>query len=630
MNVTLSLDQTAKILKISPATVKNWLRAGVLKSTAMAHVTETKIKIANGSLKRLQKGANKHFSQKVHPHNELLANPGNAIVLKPLMEKYAKKKKQLLFAVYLRQLVNAGFVKVNKKRFLANARLRTELSHWKINLNSKSFLQTYAEVSQINLNLPDNLLSFLHQSVSETSSKQDLGAYYTPTSAVKKALSSLNIPGTVCDPCCGSGNFLTDAFLEMKTRGWPSPETSVFGYDCDPLAVLIARANLTLVSDNKIDVMKAVMLQDFVGNPPAADFTYFVTNPPWGSQPASGTARKLQKKFGLKRTKDSFSFFLLTALELLEQNGSGSFILPVSFLNVAAHTEIRRWLLSKSTVSSVKVLDEKFSGVMTKAVLVSLSNVPPVANHEVLITTGAKSCKVPVRQILATETAAFPVYNDNESLNVLREIESSSPATLAGQSIWGLGLVTGNNEKYLFESAGVNRTPVITGSEVLRFAQPKARVFCHAGISDFQQAAPLKVYHAKKKLVYRFIAKELVFTIDTKKLLTLNSANILIPADGPYSCEFLCGLFNSKPAQYYFSKKYSSIKVLRSHLEAFPLPPFNEQIFPQVEASVMKLQRSYDKKSAERLDSLIVKAYGLSESSAKAVLSYELSGAFLP
>jgi len=625
--VTLTFAETASILKISSATVKNWLKTGVLKSTALPHVKETEIKIKSGQLNRLQKGANKHQSRKVHTHTELLSKKHNAEFLKPLVERFKGQKKELLLAVYLRQLINEKVAGYKNGKFILNSKLYAELHAWGINLNTSAFQQVFQSVTDSQADFSDSLLSYIHQTLNETSSKQDLGAYYTPASAVKKALRNLKQEGTICDPCCGSGNFLVEAYVQINKLGWPSAESSIFGYDCDPLAVLIARANLTLASKNKMDVIKAVQMRDFLFKQPNETYSYIVTNPPWGSYPQKNQTARLQKKFSLEKTKDSFSFFLLTSLQTMAPNGSGHFILPVSFMNVAAHAEFRRALFSNYTVIEIRVLDEKFSGVMTSAVLLSVKNRRPGVTHEILIKSQG-TCRLANSELLKNKVCILPLNNDGNSLKVISEIELASAESLKNRSKWGLGLVTGDNAKYLFDSGGKGRVRVITGGQVFRFKQPIAERFCASDISQFQQAAPIELYRCEKKLVYRFIAKELVFAIDTQKLFTLNSANILIPAEGHYSCEFLCGLFNSKLAQYYFTKKYSSIKILRSHLESFPLPVFNKAIFAGVEDCVLKLQIGYSHEAAKKLDELVLKAYGLSKKSQREIKDYRINEAF--
>lgn len=624
--MTLSLHETAQFLRISPATVKNWLKAGVLKSTELLHVKQTHQKIKNGKLNKLQKGANKHQSRKVHSHAELLKDKEIALALRPLIEAYHVQKKNLLLAVYLRQLAAQKLVKYNKRKFALSKKLKKEITEWGVPFESSNFLALYEKLTDLKIDYSDNLLSYIYQSANKTSQKQDLGAYYTPISAVQKALKPIVTIGTLCDPCCGSGNFLTEAFLQMQRLKWKNPEALVFGYDCDPLAVLTARANLTLVSGGKIDVINAVVKKDFLLSQPLTEFDYIATNPPWGSFSDKRHKARLMKKFGFLKTKDSFSFFLSASIQNLRRDGTGLFILPLSFMNVGTHAEIRRYLFSNFTVKSVAMLDEKFSGVMTAALLIEIQKKQPAADHLVFIKSNA-SCHVINSEILESQDCALPVNNDNTSLKVIQEIEKNSAKTLKNQSLWGLGLVTGNNEMFLFDSPAEGRVPVLRGSEVYRYQIPKPEFFCSADVSQFQQAAPLEVFRSKK-LVYRFICKELVFTVDTNGLYTLNSANILIPQGKDYSCEVLCAIFNSKLGQYYFTKKYSSIKVLRTHLEYFPLPPVDSNIFKKIESCVLRLKCRYDSQWASEIDELVLKAYKLSELTKADILRYDLNEGF--
>jgi len=83
--------------------------------------------------------------------------------------------------------------------------------------------------------------------------------------------------------------------------------------------------------------------------------------------------------------------------------------------------------------------------------------------------------------------------------------------------------------------------------------------------------APLDRYKANPKLIYKFISKKLVFSLDTEGVFTLNSANIIVPKID-YPIKVIAALFNSKLYQQIFQKKFNSIKVLKSHIQELPLP----------------------------------------------------------
>ena len=111
-------------------------------------------------------------------------------------------------------------------------------------------------------------------------------------------------------------------------------------------------------------------------------------------------------------------------------------------------------------------------------------------------------------------------------------------------------------------------------------------------------------------MIYRFISKYLVFAYDDKQKLTLNSANIVIPKTDDYPIKVIAALFNSSLYQFIFQKKFSSIKVLRNHIEQMPLPLWDKVTFSEIIKLVDEIIDKGDK--FEELDYFIMKKYSLS------------------
>ena len=131
----------------------------------------------------------------------------------------------------------------------------------------------------------------------------------------------------------------------------------------------------------------------------------------------------------------------------------------------------------------------------------------------------------------------------------------------------------------------------------------------------FQQAAKEEKYRAKEKLIYRFISKNLVFAYDNSKSLTLNSANTLIPEIPDYPIKVIAALFNSSLYQFLFQKKFSSIKVLRNHIEDLPLPLWNKKTFSKIIQMVDKIIKNQN--SFQDLDDYLMKRFPLSKKERK-------------
>ena len=147
---------------------------------------------------------------------------------------------------------------------------------------------------------------------------------------------------------------------------------------------------------------------------------------------------------------------------------------------------------------------------------------------------------------------------------------------LKGKALWALGIVTGDNRKFISTNNTIDREPIYRGRDVNKFVLNKPSYYIKFEPENFQQVAPIKYYRANQKLIYRFISSKLIFAYDDSKSLTLNSANIVIPKIQNYPIKVIAAIFNSSLYQFLFWKKFSSIKVLRNHIEDLPLPLWNE------------------------------------------------------
>ena len=121
--------------------------------------------------------------------------------------------------------------------------------------------------------------------------------------------------------------------------------------------------------------------------------------------------------------------------------------------------------------------------------------------------------------------------------------------------------------------------PILKGADIEKFRIKQIKNYIKFKPDEFQQCAPEEVFRVKEKLVYKFISKKLVIAYDDEQTLTLNSCNILIPQIKGLDIKYILAVLNSDIAQFYFEKKFNSVKVLRSHIEQIPIPfvDFNVQ-----------------------------------------------------
>ncbi|MGC9086907.1 MAG: N-6 DNA methylase, partial [Thermoproteota archaeon] len=89
----------------------------------------------------------------------------------------------------------------------------------------------------------------LYEFLVEPNTRRKIGEYYTPLWLVELILNEFNLKDKlILDPFCGSGTFLVKAFHKKVEEG-EEPENAfdeVIGFDINPLAVAVARAELII------------------------------------------------------------------------------------------------------------------------------------------------------------------------------------------------------------------------------------------------------------------------------------------------------------------------------------------------------------------------------------------------
>ena len=128
-------------------------------------------------------------------------------------------------------------------------------------------------------------------------------------------------------------------------------------------------------------------------------------------------------------------------------------------------------------------------------------------------------------------------------LRSFEKIYKTNHVTLKGKASWALGIVTGNNKKFITFKRSPGFEPIYRGKDVKRFVLSSPSCYIRFRPHYFQQVAPEEKYRAKEKLIYRFISRNLKFAYDNCQSLTLNSANILIPKLPNYPVKVILALF---------------------------------------------------------------------------------------
>lgn len=531
---------------ISTATQRNWKKLNVRSAE-----------------NKLTTRANKRCSVKKIIPAEYFSDLKNIPVLERFTELVEQKKydvSQILFSAGIKQLQQAGLIDETFFPCKKNAAF----------LLSEYDLKPIKEI--LDFPFPDNendLLGLIYQCLRSEGEKNITGAYYTPQKIVSRMAGGVGGAenSLILDPCCGSGAFLT---------GFDDHDPScLFGVDIDPLAVMIAKFNMILRFKNK-DFIPQIFCFDFLNDSTfinALRFDLIITNPPWGA--AAG------------KDSDSFSDFLRKSFRLLSPGGRLKFLLPSAFLNVKSHRGLRKFLIDNYRIEKITVYPADFTGVVTPYVSLDASNEPPAESY--LVQTGKAAYPSSVRAVKNSENKIFGLLTRSDE-QILEKAAALKAFDLS-QSVWGLGIVTGDNKNKLRDACEPGAEPIYTGKEIQPYFLTPAKKFLHYDRSQLQQTAKDEIYRAPEKLVYKFISDRPVFAYDDTGALFLNSANILIPNVPGMSIKTVLGFLNAELFQFIYMKSFGDIKILKSNLTLLPFPRITPETDVFLNAEVDRLIR---------------------------------------
>lgn len=593
-NVTFVKKDIQNRFNISLATVNNWIKTGVIPAPKDGYYTKDIYSALVKSIEidslRLQSRANRSYQ-----------NSSDVIFL----GIKDKKRKELL--LNLIETFKKSTLSIQEataclgKQLLINNDLYAE--------NSEIFSKIKEIYNGINIfqsfnieNKNDDILGAFYQSVQSISCKSKAGAFYTPA----EILTSIKIPvnAKVLDPCCGSGSILINTLSKNH-----NPD-NIYAFDIDEIALLICHINLILFFNNsfisphieKRDLIFSNEIDLFSKNDEKYDF--IVTNPPWGSKLSKQQKDLLLSRYPFLETTEVFSIALYNSLKKLSENGKLNFFLPESILNVASHKNIRKILLNSHRNLEIFPLGMAFKGVQSECVLLKLSEI--MENESQIIVEKDKKYKLNIKNI--TSPNYLISYNISEiDEKILNKIYSLGSERLSETTKFALGIVTGNNKKYLHEKKMNDDEPVFRGKDILPYMLKNPETFIKFTPDVFQQVAPITMYRSKK-IVYKFISDKIVCVLNDGNLV-LNSANIIISYD--YPMEILVCLFNSPVYTFIYQKKFNSKKVLKQHFQDFPLPILNYDLsrkFNEVYSGILN-----NTKKQEDADEIICSYFEISK-----------------
>ena len=411
--------------------------------------------------------------------------------------------------------------------------------------------------------------------------KNKEGIYYTPDEIVQRFFDFLPDDCselTFCDPCCGTGNFLIAALK----HGFK--QENIIGFDVDATAVKIAKKRIfeySGIETNTILCTNFLELQNHQALPVDVIFT----NPPWGKKINKARKEQLSITFQTGKSKDTSAIFFFACLHNLNSDGYLGLLLQDAFFNVASYEHARQAALSLE-IKGLIDFKKPFKGLLTKAKGIILRN--REAHHDDLVCcdTGINQHSRLQHSFTSNPKSILNFSCTTDEAAVIEHLAGLEHITLSGQARFGLGIVTGNNKKFAISHPQKGYMPVFRGADIQKDGLRNPSVFIPDDLSLYQQVAPVDLYQAEEKLIYKFISSNLMFFLDTEQRFLLNSANMLIlNKHFPISTVQLRDVLNSRLINWFFTSVFDTHKVLRSDIESLPIHSNYFKVYEQFSES---------------------------------------------
>ena len=498
-----------------------------------------------------------------------------------------------------------------------------------------------------------DILGQIYQILQNRNSRKNKGQFFTPEGIIINTLrETLNLfPGiedlTILDPACGSGHFLIHAFQSLMARneqlGIDHEESirriinhSLTGFDVDTTAVIIARYNLSRISGRPKEEVR-IFRSDFLFRDDLSftqseecddGYDIIIGNPPWGSSITPERKSYYRREYlSAKSGINSFTLFIERAFDLIRRGGAISFLVPEAYLNIKAHRESRKLVLSNGMIRTISRWGEQFKNVFAPSISITIQqeddpqrrkkNIVKIYSNrpqERSIYTMA-----PQDYYLRDDNHIFNVHYSRKSIDTLKAIEEGDSFYLKDRARFFLGIVTGNNSHYISkQQTPDNPDPIIVGKDISPFSIQFSHHYFKYNPGVLQQVAPQHLYLSRDKILYRFIGKNLTFARENRGYYTLNNVNGFIPSKNEINDESLVSVLNSRVIQYYYEKNFFTVKVLRGNLEQIPIRRIslpNQKLLKKLHDRMLESDLTERNQIQETIEDIIINEYGLKDTS---------------
>jgi hypothetical protein len=321
----------------------------------------------------------------------------NLLLLKLESDSVASYDETKPVAFQLSSRGEAATARSMKEQFDKLKKLRPEVfaehREGSLDLDDHTIHEVVYELSNLNLlDVGAEAISSAFQVFRRANLKAGEGQYFTPQRVISAAVKMMDIrlEDKIIDPACGTGGFLTEAFLSL-VRGIPEEKAAqartwahrqVYGVDKDSINVKLTRAIMVGLGDGSVNIHIGDSIREDRWakdyrhlQQPLSDesFTVVITNPPFGKNlKVSKTdsrrnnytiAEAASRKAGEYVDLEIGLVFLERAHRLLMKGGRLGIVLPETYFFSPTYKWLPKWLEDRFILRGVlNIPMEAFQG----------------------------------------------------------------------------------------------------------------------------------------------------------------------------------------------------------------------------------------------------------------------------
>ncbi len=461
------------------------------------------------------------------------------------------------------------------------------------------------ETNIISDDSPKDVLSTFFEQNKKHSERKKFAQFFTHKNLVEYIIKKLNITpsSTILDPSCGAGAFLTQ--LQNIT-------SSIYGIDIEKEAVNLFKKNINTNINNIIikNTLKDFELKtDFPQIYKEGGFDFVIGNPPFQNLKKDIDYDSKNKIYRVVSSGvvNSATLMIAKSIELLKEQGYLAFVLPKNILRVDTFANLRKFLLTNTTIVSITDLGHFFKDVRGDQMIMIIKKELPNANHRIQIEILNKNSdfnsikKYYVSQNKYNEYDIFPVFYDKGLFKIYEKFQKHKQ-TLSdicnGNIFRGISL---DINKHMLESPDTQKRQVIyRGASIERFGIKKTFYINDCSVTNEKISRLLQ----NKIILQNLCSKEggIFATLSNEGELNNDTVTNVIPQCMDH--RYILGILNSKIANIYiiyltFLHSNFTMHTDKTYIGKLPIAMPNKQQEKLVIKLVDKLQLINDKYSKD-------------------------------